>query len=181
MLLKETKEILKKNGYRLVEAYDDKNFHKPSNELGPTVKIGKQTWMAKNLAIDDGGEGIYHNPENNETYYTYDAAMRIANSITGWHLPSTLEWNEAALVCGATEKPDFIDNAQELKYKLGVKLDGFRYEDSFYGLDGYAYFWTATEYSSSSAYCRYFSTDVWMDSNYYNKTTFANSVRLVKD
>ena len=151
-----------------------------------TVKIGAQTWTATNLAVDDGGEGIYKNPKNNETYYTWDAAMRVAKSIPGWHVPSALEWNEAALACGATEKPyedapnlnDYKD-AQEFKDNLDVKLAGL-YIGSFSNVGSNAYFWTSTESSSTRAYYRYFSTGASMGS--YNLTKNNGlSVRLVKD
>ena len=54
------------------------------------VKIGDQVWMAENLAIDDGGEGIIK--KNGETYYTWRAANRILEKTPGWHLPSNKEW-----------------------------------------------------------------------------------------
>lgn len=63
------------------------------------VTVGSQTWMSKNLAIDDGGEGIIviNNVLINNVdigpqyYYTWDAAYRISNTISGWHLPSKSE------------------------------------------------------------------------------------------
>lgn len=75
----------------------------PPTPPGPTfdeVTIGTQTWMAKNLAIDDGGEGIdiKENVTSNgvnfgtQYYYNRAAAIRLANSISGWHLPSAAEW-----------------------------------------------------------------------------------------
>lgn len=159
-----------------------------SKGVGSTVKIGAQTWTAANLDIDDGGEGIYKNPDNNETYYTWDAAMRVAESIPGWHLPSAIEWNEAALACGATERPytgnsnrnDYRD-VQELKDELGVKPAGRRVNSSFNDVGRNAYFWTATESSTASAYSRFFSAGTLMDSYSNYKTSFAYSVRLVKD
>lgn len=161
------------------------------NDFNPkTVTIGNQVWMAENLSIDDGKGGIYHNPDNNETYYTWDAAMRIASAIPGWHLPTTLEWNEAALSCGATEKPyenglnpncNDYENAQALKDKLGVKLAGLRNTGSFIIVGGYALFWTATECSSTGAYSRFFSTGALMNSGSNGKTYRAYSVRLVKE
>lgn len=159
-----------------------------SKGVGPSVKIGAQTWTATNLAIDDGGEGIYHNQENNETYYTWEAAMRVAKSIPGWHLPSALEWNDAALACGAEEitRKDSNNNdykdVQVLKDKLGVTLVGYWNSGSFYNVGITTSFWTATERSSTNAYRRGFSTGgAWMDSRSYNKTVDAWSVRLVKD
>lgn len=68
----------------------------PSDE----VRIGTQTWKNVNLAIDDGQGGItaYNVGVVNgvdlgtQYYYTQAAAVRIANSITGWHLPSKTEY-----------------------------------------------------------------------------------------
>lgn len=153
-----------------------------------TVKIGNHVWMAENLNVDDGGKGIYHNPENNEYYYTWDAAMRVAKSILGWHLPTAIEWNEAALACGAIEVPykdgsnpnyNDYDDAQELKDKLDVKLAGY-YNGSFHSVGYDTYFWTSTECSSTSAYHRYFNTNTSMDSDDDSKY-YGSSVRLVKD
>ena len=73
----------------LNRACTDKNFFKEDE-----VKVGNQIWMAKNLAINDGGEGIYFNRGNGEYYYTWEAAKRIADKIPGWHLPSRDEWAE---------------------------------------------------------------------------------------
>lgn len=175
------------------------------NDFNPkTVTIGNHVWMAENLAIDDGGEGITYNDDNGEYYYTWEAAMRVAKSIQGWHLPTALEWNEAALACGATEMPyphrNDYDDVQELKSKLGVKLVG-SYGGSFpcmghgttlfwtmasstsgifssVGMD--AFFWTSTEFSSSDAYRQCFSTGISMDSNLSFRFK-GYSVRLVKD
>lgn len=53
-----------------------------------TVKIDNQVWMAENLAIDDGGEGILYNEQTGHTYYSYDAACRIVKTLPGWRLPT---------------------------------------------------------------------------------------------
>lgn len=143
--------------------------------------------MAENLAIDDGGEGIHYNQSTNEHYYTWDAAMRIANSIPGWHLPSTTEWNEAALACGAMEIP-YKNSAyndykcvEELKDTLCVKPDGFFY-GYFGNIGASAFFRTSTEYDSSHAYVRQFiNVDNGLLSSITTSKENGYSVRLVKD
>lgn len=66
----------------------------------PSANINGQIWMSENLAIDDGGTGITSRylPNVNgvnlgtQYYYTWSAAMRVAASIDGWHLPTSSEY-----------------------------------------------------------------------------------------
>ena len=153
-----------------------------------TVKIGDQIWMNKNLAIDDGGDGITINKETGEHYYTWDAAKRVAEKIKGWHLPTIAEWDFLVANAGGREVC-----GNKLKAASGWDDDGNgtddfgfsalpagNYNGSFYILGSNANFWTATEYDSSSAYYRNFNTGASMDSDYYYKSG-QYSVRLVKD
>ena len=161
----------------------------PAEDFAPkTVKIGDQIWMNKNLAIDDGGDGITVNQETGEHYYTWDAAKRVAEKIKGWHLPTIAEWDFLAANAGGREVC-----GNKLKAESGWDDDGNGtndfgfsalpagyYNGSFNDLGSGAYFWTATEYSSSYAYRRYFFTGASMISFYDYKFSQC-SVRLVKD
>ena len=136
------------------------------------VKIGNQTWMAENLNVNDGGEGIYVNPKNGETYYTWEAAKRVAKSIEGWHLPSKEEWKT------------FTKNINENLFKksFNALLVGVRYCDGSFGDMGFdTYFWSNTGYDSNYAYnicfnCKFVSAHI----DIYSKN-FGFSIRLVKD
>ena len=145
-----------------------------------SVKIGDQVWMSKNLAIDDGGEGVFYNTKNKEYYYTWDAAVRIAKAIPGWHLPSVDEWNEACEACGveSIERIDYVEDARELDDRLKVLPAGY-YGGSFRNVGSYAYFWTITE-SGSGAYYRAFDTGATVN-QFTNDKYYGFSVRLVKD
>ena len=112
-----------------------------------------------------------------------------ATLIPGWHVPSTSEWDALANAVGGTgvagtklkaasgwSSGNGTDN-----YGFSVFPAGYRYSGSFNDLGSNAGFWTATENSSSNAYCRYFSTGESMGSYSNSKTYYAYSVRLVKD
>lgn len=168
-------------------------------EPGPQdeVQIGDQIWKSKNLAVDDGQGGIYTQTVNYgqgdvvEYYYDWYAAVRIAATVQGWHLPTTSEWDALATAVGGSSTAGTKLKTTTGWSENGNGTDDFgfsafpagnRYSGSFYNLGRYAYFWTATEYSSPNAYYRNFS--YWsasMNSSDYNKTSYAYSVRLVKD
>ena len=155
------------------------------------VKIGNQTWMSKNLDINDGGEGIYINPENGETYYTWEAAMRVAKSIEGWHLPNNDEWETLFTAVGGTfiagtklkSTSGWEDNGNGSdSYGFSALAAGYRYYDGdFYSVGNYALFWSSTEDTSLYAYYWYFiyDDDEVRKEPYYKSNGF--SVRLIKD
>jgi uncharacterized protein (TIGR02145 family) len=129
------------------------------------VTIGTQTWKVKNLDIDDGQGDIYayNNDEANVAtygrFYTWDAAMRVAASIDGWHLPSDAEW---------TTLTDYLGGESVAGGKLKETgtthwkspNEGATNESGFTALPGgyrdlygsshhvgdYGYWWSATEY-----------------------------------
>ena len=160
------------------------------------VQIGNQIWMSKNLAIDDGGEGIstktvnYGQGDVVEYYYTWAAAVRVAESVQGWHLPTSSELDALVSYVGGTSVA-----GTKLKSTYGWANNGngtdefgftalpAGYYDTSHGMFGeYAYFWSSTShtYDESLAYrgALSYGKKVRVDSTY---KTQAGSVRLIKD
>lgn len=156
-----------------------------------SVQIGDQIWMSKNLAIDDGGEGIstktvnYGQGDVVEYYYTWDAAVRVAASVTGWHLPTKDEWDALASYVGSS------DGGKKLKSTYGwssnrngtdefgfTGLPAGRYDDT---PGYYAYFWSSTpKPGTTDAYCGYLGLTNGFSVSNADKTR-SYSVRLIKD
>lgn len=171
----------------------------PTEEPSPSIEsvtIGSQTWMSKNLAIDDGQGGIYTQTVNYgqgdvvEYYYTWDSAVRVAATVQGWHLPSTYEWDTladavgGASIAGTKLKSTYgwsSDNGED-SYGFAAFPAGLRnLAGSFYYLGSRSIFWTATWNASSTAYYRYFDTGASLYSSAYSNKSFGYSVRLIKD
>ena len=161
------------------------------------VTIGTQTWMSKNLSYDDGLGGIitktvnYGNGNITEYYYNWTAAVRIANYISGWHLPIEDEFITLANYAGGESSA-----GRKLKSKYGWngggngsnvykfaafpagQINSSTWNDKY----SYAGFWTATEYSATHARIRTFVYDSSRMSGARSaKTDNFYSVRLVKD
>ena len=163
---------------------------------GPTfdeVTIGSQTWMSKNLAIDDGQGGIstqtvnYGDGDVTEYYYTFDAAVRVASTVDGWHLPSYDEFNTLATYLGSnpgtklksTNGWSSGNGTDDFGFKglpAGVYMPGYGQFGSKVG------FWSSTGYPGVDvyAYYRYLYTGNGFTSDAYWKS-YLFSVRLVKD
>lgn len=164
------------------------------------VKIGTQTWLAENLYCDDGEGGIYsYNDEADISnvygyLYTWDAAMRVAASVDGWHLPSDAEWTTLSTYLGGTSiaggKLKETGTDHWLSPNTGATNEsgftalpgGIRYHnDTFDYIGSRGHWWSATEYSTNSAW--------YLRTNYNNSNlnrfslnkTLGFSVRLIKD
>lgn len=161
------------------------------------VTIGTQTWMASNLAIDDGGAGIsiIDNVTVNginfgtQYYYTWDAAVRVASSISGWHLPSKSEWETLLTTAGGTSTAGY-----KLKSRTGwedgnngIDTYGFSAPPVGYYISGsmggegvFAVFWTNTTYDSSQSYIKGFQMSDAVFETYSGKSN-GMTIRLIKD
>ena len=143
------------------------------------VKIGNQVWMSENLFVHDGGDGIHWNKDNGEWYYSWEAAMRIAGKIPGWHLPSSQEWNELVKSTG-NDAANLRDKSWygTDKYGFSAVPAGYWYY-GFSGVGSYTIFRTSEPNGSYAWYRRIdIGTSVYEGVNYQY---YGFSVRLVKD
>lgn len=164
------------------------------------VTIGSQTWKVKNLNIDDGLGGIYayNNDEANVTtygrLYTWAAALRVAASIDGWHLPSDAEWTTLTTYLGGTnvaggKLKEVGTTHWENPNEGATNESGFtalpggdRGDDGTFNGIGYSgFWWSATDGGAASAWRRYvdyYGSDV---SSYDSNKMVGFSVRLIRD
>lgn len=171
-------------------------FYEEPTPTFDSVTIGTQTWMAENLAIDDGQGGIYTQTVNYgqgdvvEHYYTWEAAVRVASDVDGWHLPLTTEWTTLSNYVGGSSV------GTKLKSTYGWNNDGNGTDDygfavfpagqinrngSFYNLGSKVYFWTANQSSATYANTRWFiNTNSGIYTTNEDKMD-RYTVRLIKD
>jgi uncharacterized protein (TIGR02145 family) len=163
-------------------------YPEPPGPSFDSVTIGTQTWMSKNLNIDDGGEGIIHFDDvtaegynlGTQYYYTRDAALRISNTIPGWHLPSQSEWETLISYIG-------LNAGAKLKSTYGWFYHGN-------GTDDYGFTVLPTGWISNSELVgNRISTMMGMDNNslamyfVYSSSSISiqpssySSIRLIKD
>ncbi|MCK4662039.1 MAG: fibrobacter succinogenes major paralogous domain-containing protein [Bacteroidales bacterium] len=161
-----------------------------------TVRIGTQTWMAENLNYSCSGSYVYNNfSSNGEIYgrlYNWNVAMTAAPA--GWHLPTKAEWTTLMNYLGgdgvAGGKMKETGTAHWVSPNKGATNEsgfsglpgGLRYDSGLFHFSGsIAYFWSATESSSSNAWsCSLFYYHPCVEKGHTIKD-YAFSVRCVKD
>jgi len=187
---------------------DNPNDPDGINYIG--VNIGGQVWMSKNLNINVSGSRCYDDNEANCNIYgrLYDWETAVSICPYGWHLPSMAEFDalENYII---SEKGSCNDGFRcGLSYYLkatsgwnsyysyltsdstgnGTNSYGFSALPSGYYSDGrfltigdYAYWWSADEYNSNTAYSWGLSQDNrgHIGKNYYKYDLL--SVRCLKD
>ena len=157
-----------------------------------TVKIGKQVWMAENLNFKIDSSYCYNDSsEYCKKYgrlYSWAAAKRACPE--GWHLPTIDEFETLFAAVGGQSTA-----GKKLKSASGWKKDGNGTDDysftalpaggrstneSFYGGDGAAYFWSSTEYGKNRSYYIFlnYQDDEANEVDYYRDDGM--SVRCVK-
>jgi len=184
-------------------SYDKANTFKDlrDGKVYKTVKIGKQVWMAENLAYAPtrGNYWAYGNDDANvEVYgYLYDWYTALNVCPAGWHLPSDEEW---------TELTDYLGDNAGGKLKAtgtigagtGLWYDpnrGATNETGFTALPGgtrgtYGYFgyvgrhgswWSATEGTTNYAWSRAMQSVSSIVSRDFKGKELGFSVRCLRD
>lgn len=172
----------------------------PPTPPGPSfdeVTIGTQTWTSKNLDIDDGGEGIIviNNVLINNVdigpqyYYTWDAAYRISNTISGWHLPSKSEIETLVTAVGGRPSCTKLKSTYGWESgKEGTDDYGFKafgsgniYNNAVSNEGSHFYIWESDTDTTGQHYYLDVAYDGW--GTYTRKFNDSEqiSVRLIKD
>ena len=193
---------LARNGKMLTRVNGTRSFGEIISPIHPEptfdeVTIGSQTWMSKNLAVDDGQGGIYTKTVNygqgdvTEYYYEWDSAVRVAATVSGWHLPTKAEWDSLETALGGSFRAGTKLKSTYGWYEDGNGTDKYRFcalpaghlavngtNDNLYKE---AQFWTSTLESTDVPYYRSIASN---DSRLFigrGNRIHRLSVRLIKD
>jgi len=168
------------------------------------VKIGKQIWMAENLAFNTtvGNRYVYNFDSNNlKTYgmlYNWEAAKSACPD--GWHLPSNTEWEELVDYLGGTDvaggkmktitlwtQPNTGATNESGFSALPSGYFSPNNSPYFYNMGRLTFFWSSTKADDFMGYQMAFARQLdhnsasFSNDNNAMATVFGISVRCVKD
>jgi uncharacterized protein (TIGR02145 family) len=124
---------------------------------GGTVRIGNQTWMAKNLDRATTNSKCYNNSIDSCAKYGRLYNWNDAKSAcpSGWHLPSDAEWTQLTDYVGGASTAGkklkstsgWYNNGNGTdEYRVSALPGGIGYSDGNFGYAGYyGYWWSSTE------------------------------------
>lgn len=155
------------------------------------VKIGNQSWMAKNLDYESNGSSCF----NCYLYgRLYEWSVTQSACPAGWHVPSDAEWKELEMTLGMTsseaDKPNWrgTDQGNQLKSggTSGFKslMGGFKTappSNQYAGQGIDAYYWTATGDGPTNAWNRQLNVNNSQVLRFSSDNLSGYSVRCVKD
>lgn len=152
------------------------------------VTIGKQTWMADNMAEDRPPTCYYpEGKQSNWKYgrlYEWSTAKEICPE--GWHLPDSLEWQTLFDAVGGIEVAGEVLQSQNVYGTVEEMFAGFRNSaGEFNFFDKYADFWINDESGDKFVELqrRYDRASFMPNTDYMpgNLTGYAYSVRCIMD
>jgi len=89
------------------------------------LKIGGQVWSAQNLSLPTKGSWCINDCSAPGRFYTWEAAMRLADSLYGWRMPSENDWRALEYYLGSDSTEDVLVNrtgGKKLKNHTGFNL-----------------------------------------------------------
>lgn len=166
-------------------------------QLYPTVQIGTQCWLQKNMNYQTGNSWCYGNNSSNcDTYgrlYDWKTALGVCPS--GWHLPSDEEWTKMTEFLGGSDvaggKMKESKTTHWASPNTGAtNSSGFTAlpgggrgnNGGFGGLTSNASFWSSNEGSSAGTWYRYLYYDgANVGWQFYYYETYGCSARCLQD
>ncbi|MFH1936611.1 MAG: fibrobacter succinogenes major paralogous domain-containing protein, partial [Bacteroidota bacterium] len=136
-------------------------------QVYPTVQIGTQCWLKKNMNYQTGNSWCYGNKESNcNTYgrlYDWETALKVCPS--GWHLPSDEEWTKLTeFLGGSSVAGGKMKVAGTLHWRTpnegAINSSGFTalpggyryYDGDFDSHTSVANFWSSSQVSAATAW-----------------------------
>lgn len=179
---------------KLTELEDSVLMDRDGNRYTVKKMMDNNLWMTTNLKVNVPNSYCYENiKENCEQYgrlYTWESAQEGCSSLgDGWRLPTNDEWQQLTKDYGLSE--DSIDY-RKVAYKallyggsaqFNALMGGGRNADGTYArLNAHAFYWTATENNSSTAWLYNFGKGgQFINRHNDSEKTEAVSVRCVKN
>lgn len=166
---------------------DEGDLYIETNANRDAIQIEDQVWMRENLHYKSSNS--YINPLNSSKkygrLYTWSAASEVCPN--GWHLPSIDEW-EVLMENLKKEKGPVVKKAWSWHHKgngknlfrFGILPAGKCDATQFLSFSKQAYFWTATEKSSTKA-ASYLFKDTHKVKVLNSDKSLGHSVRCIKD
>lgn len=154
----------------------------------PTVTLGPQTWLARNLAFaTDSSWCLGDSVSNCETYgRLYDQHRALTACPPGWHLPTDAQWRTLDVLTAQEHGDDQDLRAKSWEgqdpYGFGLLRSGNREPAGNFEEGGIAAFhWSATRFASDSAWCRVVTSGPFVLQRISDRRSVAMSVRCLKD
>ncbi len=155
----------------------------------PTIKIGHQVWLAKNLAYKPSS-GNFWPFDDNLAYidnygYLYDWATAKMVAPKGWHLPTFQEWVTLYRTLGNESGKVYYEMMPGGSSGFNAIMAGSRgAKGSFGDLRTDAYFWSATIDDQDTRFVLYFLIgSQWRVVSVRNSAAQSAglSIRLIRD
>lgn len=159
----------------------------------PSIKIGEQIWMAKNLDVPTKESCCSQDCEKYGHLYNWKEAVKLANQIEGWRMPTIEDWRKLERHLGSPVTEDKMANrtgGDKLKQIEGFDIFAGRcYNGKIEYLDERASYWVLDTMRASGYLVALSKTlfnkgyDFKIDKIYhsYNSVDTKLSVRLIKE